>query len=190
MDTAMLISTITAAVLAGLTLIATIWLGRRNEKIAKNGAREAELSNQIATERSIVEWHVYRASEENAGIFRIINVGQDTAYDVTVEAWDSRNLARASAAALDPTQSGGTVVFLEVKLEHRATHGPDLDAARNALPERIPRPQDLPFENPIRDWGDRAYADQLSQVVHQQVQIEITWRSKLGRWSHATMHTG
>jgi hypothetical protein len=188
MDTAMLISTIIAAVLAGLTLIATIWLGRRNEKVAKDGAREAELSNQIATERSIVEWNVHRADDENAGVFRIINVGQDTAYEVTVEAWDSREIARASVGAVDPTGPGGTVFYLEVKLEHRATHGPDFDAALNELPERVPRPR-MPGDS-VSDWSERAYAARVSEVVHKQVQIGITWRSRLGRWSHATMQTG
>lgn len=184
--------TIAAAVLACLTLIASIWFGSRNERTAKRALKQAEAANQLATERSVVEWRVQRSNADDAGRFRVVNVGHDTAYEVTVEAWDSHELVTESVSSLSPAKPGSTVEYVEVTLKRRSESGPDVeDAEKRFLP--IPEPKEIPGFPPPSPVAQSVYEHHLELIAEQirrQVQVKVTWRSKLGRWSNERMWTG
>jgi hypothetical protein len=181
--------TIAAAVLAGLTLIASLWFGFRNERIAKQALNQAKAANELATERSVVEWQIHRSSDDNAGRFRAYNVGHDTAYEVTVEAWDSHDRVTEFVSAVPPTKPGGTAAYIEFALEHRSENGPDVEAAESIfLP--IPEPSNFPRRDPVIESIWQQHQQRIADVIAKQVHVEITWRSKMERWSTATTWTG
>jgi hypothetical protein len=176
--------TIAATVLAGLTLIASIWFGSKTLK-------QTKAANQLATERSVVEWQIHRSDEDNAGRFRAYNVGYDTAYEVTVEAWDSHDRVTESVSAVWPTKPGGTAAYIDFSLEYRSQHGPDIEEAENFF---LPRPKsnrpDFLPQNPLMESLNRQHQEMIQEHIRKQVMVEITWRSKLKRWSTVTMRTG
>ncbi|KIU15021.1 hypothetical protein [Mycolicibacterium llatzerense] len=187
MEAATLAWTIAAAVLAGLSLIAAIVIGVRAERIAKK-------NTILATERSIVKWQVERKTPDTPGVFRVMNVGRDVAYEVTVEAWDSHDYATETVGSLLPYTLNGTVEYAEITLAHRSSIGPDMDAAREGvpIPIAVPRPfAGAPsFIGDLIAASDSSYEDMVNTNVRMQVQVEVSWRSKGGRWSTESIQTG
>jgi hypothetical protein len=190
MDLAMLLLTIATAVLAGGSFWAAVHYGRK-------ALAEARNANALASERSVVDWQVDRMAQDNAGWFYAANTGQDTAYEVTVFAWDADDRVRVQAdsirpniAEADPEAEGGH--YIDFRLPERERNGPKLEAGP---PPRVPTPGP-----PLGAMGDyfaevERHQDEMivglvSERERNQVWVRITWRSEMGRWSTEELQTG
>ncbi|MGV0906265.1 hypothetical protein [Mycobacterium novum] len=187
MDLTRLLLDVATAILAGGSLWAAVFFGRR-------AVREAQEANALAGERSVVEWHVARLHDDNPGWFYAANAGQDTAYEVTLVAWDGIERLNVEADAVmpydntDPSNSD----YVEFRLAQREKKGPKPGLA--PLP-RVPTPDAAP--GPLRDhlvetrrMQDEIVAEEAARRQRRQVWVRITWRSALGKWSTQTLQTG
>ncbi|MCW1805276.1 hypothetical protein [Brachybacterium squillarum] len=164
--------------------IPVLVLTRRQEK------REAE--------RSVVEWY---ASEVRDGLIRVTNQGLDPAHEVTVEAWDSHDVADETAEVLDRGD------FIELVLTHRQWHGPDeTDVPKSVMPrvpdsppsatatlnpkwsssvERMLSEQDDRWKlmKDLQDGRDASEAAMRRQAEAAQISLRVSWRTALGTWN-------
>ncbi len=128
-----------------------------------------------ARERSHVDWQVDRTGP---GEFTLTNIGSDTAYEVSVEAWTEHELVKASATKVE---RGGTIT---VTLPHRAANGP---AAVELMTDVMPTP-------PPNDAFGMALRRQSEDIrraqIESQVSVEVVWRSRRGVWADQHMKTG
>ena len=168
---------------AALTFAVLAWLAARK-------------SNHLATERSDVRWEVRRADR---GSFTVANVGKDSAYEVTVEAWDRHDIATETSKRIDSMDSVGFV------LPTRQRRGPDpTDVPKPIAPEppRAASVELLPeglkqrvtaertFVRQVWEAGQESYQRMVREAEEEQVQVRVLWRSKGGRWSEWTDFTG
>lgn len=118
----MLLLTIATVMLAGGSLWAAMHYGRK-------AVSEASNANALASERSVVDWQVSRQKDDNAGLFYAANVGQDSAYEVTLVAWDERERTVVKADELAPflpddCHDGEPAGAIEFRLAQREQLGP------------------------------------------------------------------
>jgi hypothetical protein len=119
----------------------------------------------------------------------VFNVGHDTAYEVTVEAWDSHDRIKEFVSSLPPHEPGSPAECIEFTLKHRSENGPDVEAAEEFfLP--IPKPPEFPPPSPVVESIYRQHLERIDEFIRKQVHVEITWRSKLKRWSSEITRTG
>ena len=136
--------------------------------------------------RSDVRWQPGRVSERG---FEIVNIGDDPAFDVKVQAWDSHEPPEKTSDRADNGE------HISVRLPCRAKHGPDpVDVPTSVMPEPS-KPEDLggsvlesmrhSVELHRTLWEhSRARVEAVRRDAHEeQVALQITWRSERGRWS-------
>ncbi|MFB4300646.1 hypothetical protein [Actinomadura sp. NTSP31] len=157
------------------------------------------LAHRRARERSDVRWQVVRAEE---GVFDAINIGQDPAFEVHVEMWTVTEVESADAAQLN---QGDRVTVL---LPRRAAgeYAP-IDLPHSMFDEVSDEPPEFPdivrgssaMKGILANWERAKAAKDRASEMHaalerdareEQVQVRITWRSKLGVWSEHTERTG
>lgn len=191
MNLTMLLLTIATVILAGLSFWAAVHYGRK----ALSEARDA---NALASERSVVEWHVERWDEDNPGHFYAVNSGQDAAHEVTLLAWDGLDRVEVSIGVLRAAEydrhpiDGPAEFYIEFTLAQRESRG-----ARPVPgpPPRVPIPDPPPgsfggWFNETRRQQDEMIAEEIARRERQQVWVRISWRSELGRWSTQELQTG
>jgi hypothetical protein len=164
-------------VVAALTLIvgaAAAWYGFKVDRRSK--------------ERSDVSWETHSVEP---GLFAVANSGLDTAYDVSVTAWDRHDVAHGSAKKVRPARHGDEEFdIIEVRLKHRSEHGPDETDAPKPLMDTLGLAAADPIQKAMRDLSQQNYAQMVRQAESRQVYIKIVWRSRLGQWSDYETHDG
>ena len=78
---------------------------------------------------------------------------------------------------------------IEFMLKHRSENGPDVEAAEKFLLP-IPKPPEFPPPSPVVESIYQQHLERIDELIRKQVHVEITWRSKLKRWSSETTRTG
>lgn len=196
-DVAMLLLTIATVVLAGGSLWAAVHYGRRSVREAKSAntlagdanalAREA---HALAGERSLVKWQVGRQTRDNAGLFYLMNVGEDPAHDVRVLAWTGEERAEAEADVIAPYSpdkiDANPPGYIEFRLPKREANGPK--------PINGPRLFEPPKKSGAFYEDFLATQRELDEILdgqqRQQVAVRVRWRSAGGRWSSQDLKTG
>lgn len=161
--------------------------------VAAVGSWYAFASDRRNSERSDVQWQVSRKSQ---GVFRVLNVGNDPAYEVRAEAWDKYDLESKTADKLERFED------LTITLPTRAEIGPDETDVPTPLTLSLPEepPTDMPdFLRPppthpiieqMRDNARQQHEELVRSTQQTQVSVKVVWRSKRGRWSDWTSRTG
>jgi len=184
----MLTLTVITALLAAGSLGAVIVYGRRNADLAAQAVEKTKAGNELARERSIVNWQAGRQDNAIAGWLYVANIGEDTAHDVTVLAWDGHDRVTVKADKVPPCLSDRKNGYIEFTLAHRVENGPDPTRAEENKPIMPPEESRAFQEFRERFW--RPYEDSIAAEERRQVAVRIAWRSEHGRWSSKTLHTG
>jgi hypothetical protein len=139
-----------ATLVAALGALAFAWRGDRRDR-----------------DRADVVWQIDLVEE---GVFRLMNIGADTAFDVTTQMWTEHEVAEVSARRLAHTES------VEVALPRRAA-GERPEDQPTFLGDLAPsRPGD-PFWESMQKKREKWRAN----AKEQEVSVKVTWRSKNGR---------
>ncbi|MDL4815473.1 hypothetical protein [Actinomadura opuntiae] len=157
------------------------------------------LAHRRARERSDVQWQVQRVEE---GVFDVVNLGRDPAFKVAVEMWTETEIESTDADKVEPKTS------VRVRLPRRAggEYAP-VDLPRSMFDEVPDEPPEFPdvlsggsmAKQAMEGWRRAKAAKDEAHAMHaaleqdareKQVQVRITWRSKLGVWSEHTEQTG
>lgn len=175
----MLLLTIATVILAGGSLWAAVHYGRK-------AVSEARSANVLATERSVVDWIAGRVNDD-PGRFRVVNVGEDNAYEVTVKARYGIEHVTEEADVVRPYRdeidsSDERPHYVEFRLPSRAEDGPALVKG----PDLFMGPEG----SESRRKAERTLAEFIDGKQRQQVQVTVTWRSELGQWSTKKLRTG
>ena len=183
MNLAMLLLTIAAVILAGLSFWAAVHYGRK-------AVSEAKSANALANERSHVKWQAGRLRKDNAGRFYLLNIGQDPAHEVTVVAWTSDERTEATAPVVRPyfpeeDLAADPPPYVEFRLPEREQNGPKPESG----PRLMMPPEGSIFAEEFEE-SQREINEMIEERQRQQVGVRVTWRSALGRWSTKELQTG
>jgi hypothetical protein len=150
------------------------------------------MANALANERSVVKWQAGRQDKSNAGWLYVANIGEDTAYEVSLIAWDGHERVSVKADTVPPRllnehAESDPPGYIDFRLSLREENGP---TATQAASMRLVMPPEGSAYREEFEAQQRELEEIMDRQQRQQVVVRITWRSELGRWSTETLQTG